>query len=122
MPAAPRRPCRKAGCSALHTNASGLCDKHQVEYQAAYDRSRKSSTQRGYDAKWRKLRAIKLRANPLCECPGCERVAALVHHKDKNSHNNSSDNLMSVCQPCHERIHASDRFAPRASQGQGSHG
>jgi 5-methylcytosine-specific restriction endonuclease McrA len=44
-------------------------------------------------------------------------VASLVHHKDKNPHHNSQDNLMSVCQPCHELIHASDRYAPRAYPG-----
>lgn len=113
MPAAPRKPCRKPGCSALHHNASGLCDEHQAQAQVAYDRSRGSAASRGYDAAWRALRDIKLRANPMCEGKSCKHVAFLVHHKDKNPRNNSQDNLMSVCTPCHERIHAQDRFAPR---------
>lgn len=113
MTAAPRRPCRKPGCDALHRNASGFCDVHELQDQQAYDRSRGSAASRGYDAVWRALRDIKLRANPVCEVKGCTHVASLVHHKDKNPRNNSQDNLMSVCQPCHERIHAQDRFRPR---------
>lgn len=116
MPAATRRPCRKPGCSALHFNASGHCDKHQVEVRQRYDAERGSAAARGYDASWRIIRDIKLRAQPMCEGKGCKHVARLVHHKDKNPHNNSQDNLMSVCNPCHERIHAQDRFKPRAPQ------
>jgi 5-methylcytosine-specific restriction enzyme A len=117
MPAAPKRPCRKPGCPALHTNASGYCDVHQLAERKAYDATRESAAQRGYDQAWRRLRAIKLRANPMCETKRCKHVASLVHHKDKNPHNNSQDNLMSVCTPCHELIHAADRFAPRAYSG-----
>lgn len=117
MPAAPRKPCRKPGCNALHHNASGLCDEHQTKAQVDYDRSRLSAAERGYGDAWRKLRDIKLRANPMCECKGCKHVASLVHHKDKNPRNNSQDNLMSVCNPCHELIHAQDRFAPRGPAG-----
>ncbi len=117
MTAAPKRPCRKPGCGKLHTNASGFCAEHEAQAQKDYERSRLSPAQRGYDARWRILRDIKLRANPMCECRGCKDVATLVHHMDKNPHNNSQDNLMSVCNPCHERIHASDRFAPRVPAG-----
>jgi len=116
MPQASKRPCRKPGCGKLHRNASGYCAAHQEQAQADYDRSRGSAASRGYDAAWRALRDIKLRANPMCECSGCKHVASLVHHKDKNPHNNSQKNLMSVCQPCHERIHAQDRFRPRGPQ------
>lgn len=117
MPAAPSRPCRKPGCTALHRNATGFCDVHQLAERRAYDATRGSAAQRGYDQKWRIIRDIKLRANPMCETKGCKRVATLVHHKDKNPHNNSQDNLFSACQPCHELIHAGDRYAPRAYPG-----
>lgn len=116
MPTAPLRPCCKPGCSALHSNATGLCAKHQVLAQEAYDRTRTSAAQRGYDGRWRILRDLKLRADPMCEAQGCRHQATMVHHKDKNPHNNADDNLMSVCRTCHERIHASDRFAPRGPQ------
>jgi len=116
MPAAPRKPCRQPGCNALHRNATGYCDAHQLSARKRYDLTRGSSASRGYDGAWRILRDIKLRANPMCQCKDCKHVASLVHHKDKNPHNNSQDNLMSVCNPCHERIHAQDRFAPRVPQ------
>lgn len=117
MPIAPRKPCRKSGCDKLHRNASGLCDEHHTQAQETYDASRGSSASRGYDAAWRGLRDLKLRANPMCEAKGCNHVASLVHHKDKNPRNNSQDNLMSVCTPCHERIHAQDRFKRRVPAG-----
>lgn len=113
MPPAPRRPCRKPGCYKLHTNASGYCDAHQLAERKSYDRQRGSAASRGYDDAWRDLRDSKMRANSICECKGCKHEATLVHHKDKNPRNNSQDNLMSVCTPCHERIHAQDRFKPR---------
>jgi 5-methylcytosine-specific restriction enzyme A len=113
MPAAPRRPCRKPGCSALHGNASGLCDPHDADERKRVDLRRGSAASRGYGEAWRIIRDIKLRANPMCEAKNCKHVASLVHHKDKNPHNNSQDNLMSCCTPCHELIHSSDRFKPR---------
>jgi 5-methylcytosine-specific restriction protein A len=116
MPTVSRKPCCKAGCGKLHTNRTGLCDAHQAQAQEAYDHSRGSAASRGYGEAWRILRGIKLRANPMCEANGCKHVASLVHHKDKNPLNNSQDNLMSVCNPCHELIHAQDRFKPRAAK------
>lgn len=112
MPAAARKTCRKPGCPALHSNRSGLCDKHDAESQAAYEASRGSAASRGYGDGWRKIRKIKLTANPMCE--KCKvKVAVLVHHKDQNSANNSQENLLSLCQPCHEDIHGRERFKPR---------
>lgn len=125
MPAAPKRPCRKPGCNALHRNASGFCDAHEKQAQEAYDRSRSSAASRGYDGAWRILRDNFLRAYPMCQAKGCKHVAEMVHHKDHNPRNNSQDNLMAVCRPCHELIHGPDRFKTRVPAGamtEASHG
>lgn len=43
-----------------------------VQRKAEADQHRGNSTQRGYDAEWRKIRAQKLAVNPLCECDACK--------------------------------------------------
>jgi len=56
---------------------------------------------------------IKLANDPLCEkCMEQEiiKVAVLVHHVDKDESNNEDENLMSVCNDCHEMLHKGTRF------------
>ena len=67
---------------------------------------------------WKELRTMKLRANPLCEV--CEREgivtsAHAVHHRHPIEESTSKaemrkwafmwDNLVSVCDACHAKIH-----------------
>ena len=71
---------------------------------------------------WRELRIQKLRANPLCEV--CERegivtAAHAVHHRHPIEDSTSKaemrkwaymwDNLVSVCDACHAKIHKEQR-------------
>lgn len=67
--------------------------------------------------RWKKLRQVKLMANPLCEIclsKGIVKPAVDVHHKD--SFINYTDktmmwkaydfnNLMSLCKECHAKLH-----------------
>ena len=66
--------------------------------------------------RWRKLRDVKLRENPLCEvCEALGRTtpAQQVHHKVKFVLNGRIlkelafffDNLQSICSDCHSKIH-----------------
>jgi len=70
------------------------------------------------DKRWKKLRAAKMRANPLCErCEKKNRVtpASEVHHKKPFDEGQTQeeieslafdwDNLESDCEPCHEEAH-----------------
>jgi 5-methylcytosine-specific restriction protein A len=70
------------------------------------------------DKRWKKLRAVKMRANPLCErCEIKNKVvpAVEVHHKIPFDWGRTSaevddlafdyDNLQSVCDPCHDDAH-----------------
>lgn len=64
------------------------------------------------NAAWRKLRASVLSEQPLC--PECEARAILepateVHHKNDNASDNSRENLIGLCRPCHSRHTAADR-------------
>ena len=62
-------------------------------------------------AAWGKLRASVLREQPLC--PECEARSILepateVHHSNDNANDNSRDNLVGLCKPCHSRHTARD--------------
>ena len=65
--------------------------------------ARQSSTQRGYGAEWRKVRAAHLRAQP--NCVQCGDVAEHVDHilplAQGGTH--AAANLQSLCQRCHSR-------------------
>lgn len=67
-------------------------------------------------AKWKKLRAMKLAMNPLCErclAKGISNSSHIVHHKeyitDKNYFDDdvfyNIDNLECLCQACHNEEH-----------------
>lgn len=74
--------CRHTGCSTLVE--AGYCDKHTKDKQS-YDRYRGSSTDRGYDARWRRYREVFLKGHPICECEDCKKngwvyPASVVDH------------------------------------------
>jgi 5-methylcytosine-specific restriction protein A len=63
------------------------------------------------NAAWSKLRKSVLAEQPLC--PECEardvlEPATEVHHKNDNASDNSRDNLVGLCKPCHSRHTARD--------------
>jgi len=77
MPHKPAIPCRQPGCPHFCNDKSGYCTEHKKEQQKIQDEGRGSSTQRGYDRKWRKARVRYLRKHPLCvECQAKGRVVA----------------------------------------------
>lgn len=53
----------------------------------------------------KKLREkVKLRDGYKCKtCPECENLT--VHHVDGNRYNNQMDNLITLCERCHRKIH-----------------
>jgi 5-methylcytosine-specific restriction protein A len=112
MPSKPRKPCKHPMCNELVN--STYCDKHkqtQADMRKQYDDMRGSPQSRGYDARWVKVRLIKLKRNPLCECchgQGKITIATLVHHivsiRDGGAVLDMS-NLMSLCIRCHDSIH-----------------
>ena len=55
--------------------------------------------------RWQQLRAAKLRANPVCEHPGCRRVAVIVDHVVPLGEGGAEyewSNLASLCRPHHD--------------------
>lgn len=111
------RPCLHTACPELVTVGS-YCKAHD----RGYDRRRPSSSVRGYDSTWRKIRSAKLNRDPFCY--SCGDPANEVDHIDGNARNNDPSNLRSACKPCHSRRTAREQgFArPKAvsSRGVGS--
>ena len=116
--------CKHPGCANLCKG--GYCEEHRAQHEAEleernrrYNRSRGSAASQGYDARWQKARLAYLRQHPICErCEVDGRVTAatLVHHivelKDGGARLDH-DNLMALCNDCHEQIHGPDRWRRR---------
>lgn len=108
MPKRPNKPCRRRGCSALTRNANGYCDEHQAD--AAPWRHDKSSAERGYGTRWRKLREIVLRRDAgICRCAECARlgrvrIATEVDHIRPKAEGGTDDlsNLRAIAKECHK--------------------
>lgn len=68
----PQRICRSVACKELHRNANGYCEQHQEQAAAWVNSRKKSATDRGYGAAWRRLRSRVLKRDGwLCRCSEC---------------------------------------------------
>lgn len=109
------RPCGHSGCRG--TAAIGrFCSAHADSARATrpYDAWRGSSTSRGYDADWRRIRAQALerdrRQCQHCLKRGLVKRATDVHHiitiEDAPWLRLVLTNLISLCKECHSSITA----------------
>lgn len=107
------RTCNRPGCpGVVRGGACTACGP--VVRVDNHDKRRPNAAARGYDARWRRLRLMFLRAHPLCEmCEADGRVVAAVdvHHKlalrDGGTH--EASNLQALCHSCHSRITNAER-------------
>lgn len=115
MPDALPRPCPRIGCRGIVR--AGRCDRcghtRTARPTPAPD-TRASAARRGYDHRWRKLRAATLaaapddHAGPLCvEClrQGMVTPATDLDHivPKRNGGSDDPDNLQPLCHRCHSR-------------------
>lgn len=107
MPWAPKRPCTWPGCGAL--TDTGRCPKHKRQERKEIDERRGTSTERGYDARWRKARRTYLIDHPFCaECGREGKVAAasVVDHRIPHRGDYAAfwdeDNWQSLCKTHHD--------------------
>jgi 5-methylcytosine-specific restriction protein A len=106
MPRAPRL-CSFAGCLATATTGS-RCDTHKRDVAAerrarGREDNRPTSSQRGYGAEWRKLRALVLREEPTCR--RCSARSTVVDHVIPKARGGTDErrNLQGLCERCHNR-------------------
>lgn len=104
MPMRPNRPCSRAGCRNYASPTSSRCPAHARQYE----QNRGTSTQRGYDSKWRSLRDAFLALHPMCESclkegestPATD-VDHIIAHRGDDSLRLAWDNLQALCHQHH---------------------
>ena len=111
MPMKPLKICNHVGCNQLTKDAR--CQEHEQEHQSEANK-RVSNNRQSYhmwysSTRWRKLRLIWLKSNPLCVY--CQEQNKLIPaqvvdhirpHKGDIYMFYSVDNLQSLCKRCHD--------------------
>lgn len=96
MPNRSGRPCAHSGCRKLTTSGPHCAD---------HFKPRESSTARGYDGTWWRLRAAHLAEHPMCGVAGClERATDVDHikaHRGNEALRLDPRNLASMCHAHH---------------------
>jgi 5-methylcytosine-specific restriction enzyme A len=97
-----------SGCPAL-VEAGRYCVDHAASNQSPRE-ARPSASGRGYDAKWRSLRLMFLRRNPICIDPFHIHAGAVVPATDvdhiiakRNGGRDTFENFQALCHSCHSR-------------------
>ena len=105
MPYRAGRPCAWRGCPAI-VRESRYCDEHLAHVRKIQDAERGTAHERGYGARWRRVRAMYLRKHPLCvECQrlGFATPATDVDHvvSRRRGGTDAESNLQSLCHRHH---------------------
>lgn len=106
MPHRAARACVVPGCPNLVRGRDSRCPEHQREYEARQDARRGTASERGYDARWQKIRDRFLGDHPFCEI--CGEPATVAHHivRRREGGGDTPRNLMALCASCHGKLHA----------------
>lgn len=89
--------------------------RSEAQRKADFDKRRGTAAERGYDARWRKLRSVVLFEEPLCRTclvrgyttPASE-VDHIVPHKGRRELFYDRTNLQAMCKSCHSRKTATE--------------
>lgn len=127
MPWTPLGPCRHPGCPNLQDPyCRGYCKGHaqEADREARRGRYRGSARARGYTTAYDKARRRVLWGQPLCvpcEEEGRVTVATMTHHivPLAEGGTNDPDNLLPVCEECHQRLHRGKGGRRQANEGAG---
>lgn len=118
MPRRAAHPCAWPGCPNLAEPGHRYCPEHERQVQKEYDQKRGTAAQRGYDARWRRLRKMFLAANPVCADPfgiharnGEVVPATDVDHivPKRCGGTDEWSNLQALCHACHSRKTSTER-------------
>lgn len=110
MPRKPKRPCSYQSCPRLCEGR--FCKEHEKLENKNYEKyKRNPDVRKRYGSVWRKIRESYVKVHPFCEVcfkEGRMKRVEEVHHIKPLSEGGThhKDNLISLCQSCHARIHA----------------
>lgn len=110
MPRKAKHPCHHPGCPKL--TEGRFCEEHQREENKRYEKyGRDPATRKRYGRAWKRIRDSYVKTHPFCELcfeKGVVVPVQEVHHKLPLAEGGTHDreNLISLCKPCHARIHA----------------
>ena len=113
MPIRAGTACPRSGCPGIvRAGVCTRCGPLRVRVQREHDERRGTAASRGYGGRWQRVRAMYLRAHPLCvQCQREGRVTAAtdVHHiqKRRDGGPDMAENLMALCHACHSKVTAS---------------
>ena len=109
MPRKPLQPCAYPECPKLSDGR--YCEEHRKVVERNYNKyTRAPDVNHKYGRAWKRIRDRYASEHPLCEkclAEGRVTLMAEVHHKLPISRGGTHDrdNLMSLCQSCHNKIH-----------------
>ena len=107
MPTAPRKPCSSWPCPDFAEPNSSKCARHRKEATRQWEarRNRGTAAQRGYDARWRAIRAQVIADRPQCQSPGCPRPSSEAHHviARVDGGPDTPENLLALCKSHHSK-------------------
>jgi 5-methylcytosine-specific restriction enzyme A len=122
MPLRAPSACKRSGCRGLvRDGVCSQCGDLRTARNVIHDQTRGTNTERGYDNRWRRVREMHLRSEPLCRmCLAAGRAvgATMVDHvvPIRDGGERLADiNLQSLCADCHARKTADDLAARRES-------
>ena len=103
MPLKPLSPCAYPSCPAFAEVGERYCKAHKAKADKAEQDRRGTSTQRGYGARWQRLRLLVLTRDPVCRHPGCNELSTDVDHIVPRSQGgrDTMKNLQGMCHPHH---------------------
>ncbi|GGD42558.1 endonuclease [Aureimonas glaciei] len=115
MPVSAPRIC---GCGDKLASGAGCHCKAKRKREA--DAVRPSAAKRGYDAAWRRVRALFVAKHPVCSVEGCGKPTTDVDHiqsvETRPDLRLSWSNLRPFCHPHHSQRTARDQGFARARQ------
>lgn len=86
---------------------------NERERKAAFDKTRPTAQERGYDKAWYRFRFAFLASNPFCSHPACRERATEVDHiksvRDRPDLRLDPANCRSLCKPHHSQRTARDQ-------------
>lgn len=123
MPSKLKKPCAHQSCPSLAASGERYCDKHKSANKIYYQQKKRINSERNLredSRRWRRLRLIYLRANPLCvECEKHKELvpATEVHHiiDVVRGGSDAEENLEALCKSCHSRKTATNKHRKHMS-------